>query len=292
MNRQPLRAWPFYRDDLNVDAYNPNEPQLVRRYVRVVPLAGAAIYPVVCNIDGGELEYWYGPDFHDLGGRARIALAPRKFGDAFSPSGLVAARDGSAQTPAPTPIGTPPPALPGWTVPDSVPNGLSGFISGDYVVESTDDLGEAMRAQSSPAPSMPWLAAYRYPLTLTNAIFITLTAPWLVPDYKPGQIDPTFFDGHLDGFFLGCGSRVVRYSFFDLSAGGDSPFPVTFRKYILGPFSQTPEPAGVITVDTADSMVQEDTIDIDTPLWMYLVRDDGGAGAYGVTIQVSRQPHS
>lgn len=276
----------------------PNTPMPHRRFVRVIPLAGAAMYPVKMvevaanGARGRDDEVFTGPGFHDMGGSGNLAVDPQDFAAAFS-LGIGQGATGtltSPRVPAVAPIQTPNPTNLGSSTPPVPPSGAAGFcgyISGSFLLESVDTIEAAIGLGPPPQTSGGWISGYRSSLSTTAP---TNTPAIQLPNYNSPNVFAIPPSGNKAAFFLGCGSRVVRTTYFDTKPG--AAFPASFQKWILGPFSQTWEKAGIVTVDNsagAGSMVVEETINIDSPLWIALQALAGADNDYAVTIEVVRQ---
>lgn len=297
-----VRQWPYFRDDLFTSNpsgmnYNPNQPQAINRFLRVLPLAGAAQYPVRLELTGCAVKELRitGPNWYDTGAgsAASAAIRPVSFSAAFCPSPIYSNTSGQTLQ-APVPFGAIAPATVAGAprVPGGGAAGYSGYISGEFLFESVDKLDPALLAQAPAKPSSAWLAAYQSPVKSVLTPFSGWTGGGVVylPDYAAGQgkTSPSS-----EGYFLGSGARIARYSFYDTSTTPPGAFPQVVRKWYLFPFSQAPEAGGSFAVDPAAQMTFDDTLNFDEPTWVALCWDRGTDTNtnIAVTIAVSHQDH-
>lgn len=263
---------------------NPNSWITIQNNrARLIPLGGAARYPVLVESDVGTRRFVYdsSPVTFDSN---KIRVVPQTMARAFGMGavqvggGMLDANIVNALYPAPT-QGVAGQAYVSGSILHS-----AGYVGGLFGVESGADLDQA------PGLVAPFTYCAGYQQKLST-LAPSQSTPIPLPEFLNRGTAGTGSGGigAIVCAFLGCGEGLIRHQFPHGSGWTDAH---TLHKWYLDPISGGWSPGGDLVIGPGGSAagsiaVIEETINLQTPTWLYLqldVTDNGGDVLWTATI--------
>ncbi len=278
--------YPFVQTSLlggapNADSEPTDNPNgwvgIYDRRARIVPLAGAATFPILVEAQGGSRRWVLDTSPVNFDGDS-IRIVPQTMANAFGKGavqdsgGMTDSKIVSALYPAPT-------QSKGFKA-GSVTNS-AGYVGGLYAIESGASLGDAPGL----TPPFTYCAVYGYQLDVVAPSGI---APIKLPEFirRGTQATGSGGIGAIPCAFLGCGAGVIRHTFYHngtLWANGH-----VLYKWYLDPFTPKWTPGGSLNIGpgvaTAGAVdIIEESINLQLPTWLFLQLDAAEGGGAGIT---------
>lgn len=236
------------------------------RYLRVVPVAGFAKYPVTVELinpkgrRGGNQITFYGPRFQ-LAECEGARVVPQAFADVF---GVGAQAKGGTDVGGAGGASVDSDTTANGSMVFSNKGGFNRLLNGFYAFQWTDDEIEACGAGES-------ISRRGMVPVFEAALGADATASQVV---NMQNFDPAWNLGGTDPFYaaLGCGYSAIRHIF----KGAGVADGVVIQKWFADPWAYvagappTPIKAGQLVLKAAQPMVDELIIMPDRPGWLYL----------------------
>lgn len=256
---------------------NPNPwVAIFDRRARIVPLGGAATFPVLVEAEGGSARMVFDTSPVDFDGD-RIRCVPQTMAQAFGrgavsdSGGFVDAGVTNALYPQPTSVAST------SFVAGSVTRS-AGYIGGLFAVESGASLGSAPGL----TPPFTWCAAAGMRVLTADP---SSTTPIKLPEYIRRGTDNSTGIGAIPCIFLGCGAGVIRHDF--ATAGTAWVDAHVVYKWYLDPFSTKWMPGGSLNIGPnvkGGVAIIEESIDLQLPTWLFLELDAADSSGQGVFV--------
>ena len=247
---------------------NPNQWLAVRSGLfRVIPLAGAACYPIRLETDTGAVLTVFDSSPVQISG-TKVRVAPQTMAQAF---GIGAVQTNGGLTDLNITHALYPAPAKGVFVAGSIANS-AGYVGGLYGIVSVDD---PRASGAALAPPFTYCTGYQQKLS-TNAPSNSTPIP------LPELINRGTGSGGIGALacaFLGAGQGVIRHTF---ERGSGWSAAHALYKWYLDPLTLGWLPGGSLNIGPGTAAgsvaVVEETVNLALPTWLYLQLDATDAG--------------
>ena len=263
--------------------YNPNPWIQTQRAkaVRIMPLGGAAAYPLLVECDGvtgPRIQQIPDSKFYDLGGPTQVRVVPQTMVQAFGQGAAGPTAGGLSDSsvtnflfPAPTPNQN------GQSAPAGSIANSAGYVSGRFLF-SFASANDFQATNAGILPPYSWMSIYIEKLPTASPV---AGGAIPLPDFINSGRAGTGAGGiAAKGAFMGAGQGVIRHNF--TGAWTDAH---TVYKWYIDPFSGQFLPGGSLNIGPHSAggvAVIEETVNLSLPTWLYLQLDNADGSGFDV----------